>query len=150
MQNVKSLKARQLEAVKLLSAGTPACRVAGQLAVSPMTIYRWQRLPAFEAKLNAITTSGLEEIAKTLNATALTAVETMQEILGDLRQPATVRLRAALGVLNAMGPVNSALERGLQHRTADFDLPHRFNSQGCTYDGGTAIQHRHQRDVVTV
>jgi hypothetical protein len=130
----KLLKPVQLSALRLIASGTPDCQVASTLNVSVMSIYRWRRLPAFEAKLNEITSSGLEEIAKTLNATALTAVETLQEVLCDMSQPVSLRMRAALGVLNALGPVNAALERGLQHRAADFDLNHRFNTQGNTYD----------------
>lgn len=137
MKNVTSLKARQLQAVKLLALGTPANQVAERLEISVMTIYRWKRLPEFEAKLSAITSSGLEEIAKTLNATALTAAETLQEILCDMTQPVPTRMKAALGVLNAMGSVNAALERGLQHRAGDFDLAQRFSSQaGYIYEAG--------------
>jgi hypothetical protein len=141
MQNVKALKARQLEAVKLLAMGTPAYQVARRVAVSPMTIHRWQRLPEFEAKLTSITSSGMEQVAKTLNSAALTAAETLQEILCDLSQPVPIRMKAALGVLNALGSVNAALERGIQHRAADFDLAQRFSSQGNTYEAvGEAYQ----------
>lgn len=134
MQNVKRLKARQLQAVKLLALGTPASHVAERLEVSAMTIYRWQRQPAFEAKLNSITSSGLEQISKMLNATALTAVETLQEVLCDMSQPTAIRMKAALGVLGVMSSVNGALEKSLQHRVADFDLSQRYSSQGYTYD----------------
>ena len=129
-----SLKARQLNAIQLLALGTPIVRVAERLEVSTMTIYRWQRLPAFEAKLNAITTSGLEQIVKKLNITSLTAVETLQEVLNDMSLPPVIRTRVALGVLNALPSLNSALEKGLQHRVADFDLMQRWNSQGHTYN----------------
>lgn len=133
MNNVNSLKARQLQAVKLLALGTPASHVAARLEVSVMTIWRWQRQPAFEAKLQAVTSSGMEQIATTLNAAALSAAETLSEILNDMSQPTNTRMRAALGVLSALGPVNSVLERGLQHRAADFDLAQRFNLQGHTH-----------------
>lgn len=134
MSNVKSLKARQLNAIQLLAAGTPAYQVAAQLEVSTMTIYRWQRLPEFEAMLNSIASSGLEEIAKKMNSTTLTAVETLQEILCDLREPSTTRMKAALGVLSTMASVNSMLEKSLKHRIADFDLQERFEQQGWTFD----------------
>jgi hypothetical protein len=130
----KPLRPLQLNALRLIASGTPDCQVASTLNVSVMSIYRWRRLPAFEAKLHAITSSGLEEISKTLNATALTAVETLQEVLCDMSQPVPIRMRAALGVLSALGPVNAALERGLQHRAGDFDLTQRFNLQGHTYE----------------
>lgn len=99
-----------------------------------MTIYRWQRLPAFEAKLNAITSSGLEEIAKKMNATALTAVETLQEVMCDLREPTTSRMKAALGVLANVASVNNMLEKSLIHRVAGFDLKNRISDQSFTYD----------------
>lgn len=116
----QSLKPIQLNALTLLAAGTPACHVAKQLEVAPMTIYRWQRLPEFESKLNSLTQAGWEELAKRLNVLSITAVETLQEILCDLSSPASVRVRAALGVLNMMNTANAALERGLQHRVPDF------------------------------
>jgi len=134
MKNVSSLKARQLEAVKLLAVGTPASHVAERLEVSTMTIYRWQRLPEFEAKLTSITSSGLEELARQMNATALTAVENLQSILCDLSLPRPERIKASLGVLNAMAAVNGALERSIRHGVADFDPEQRWHGQGCTYD----------------
>ncbi|MBV6475564.1 MAG: hypothetical protein MOGDAGHF_01107 [Rhodocyclaceae bacterium] len=134
MSNGKSLKPKQLSAVRLLASGAPAYRVAEQLEVSTMTIYRWRRLPEFNAKLYSITNSGLEEIAKKLNATTLTAVETLQEVLCDMTQPAPTRIKAALGVLGVMSSVNGALEKSLQHRLADFDLAQRFEIGVLPYD----------------
>lgn len=144
----KSLKPVQLSALKLIAMGTPDCQVASTLNVSVMSVYRWKRLPAFEAKLNSITSSGMEQIATTLNAAALSAAETLSEILNDMSQPVPIRMRAALGVLNALGPVNSALERGLQHRAADFDLGQRFN-QGHTYDA-VGQSGKDSRDTITI
>jgi len=134
LKKVKSLKARQLNAIQLLALGTPAYQVAAELQVSTMTIYRWQRLPEFDAKLNIIVSSGLEEIAKKMNATMLTAVETLQEILCDLREPSNTRMKAALGVLANAAAVNHMLEKSLKNRDADFDLKNRFSEQSFTYD----------------
>lgn len=131
-----SLKPKQLSAIRLLAMGTPAYRVAEQLEVSTMTIYRWRRQPEFDAKLSCIANSGLEEIAKKMHATALTAVETLHEVLCDLSQPTPLRMKAALGVLGAMPSVNGALERGLQHRFADFDLEQRFSGVVYPHDNG--------------
>lgn len=136
MENAKSLKPIQMVALRLIAMGIPDNQIAGRLSVSPITIHRWKRLPQFEAKLNAITSSGLEQIVKLVNITSLTAVETLNEMLNDMSIPATIRMRVALGVLNALPSVNGALERGLQHRVADFDLKQRFNNQGFTYDSG--------------
>jgi transposase-like protein len=145
MSNVKALKPRQLSAIQLLACGTPACRVAERLEVSTMTLYRWSRQPEFEAKLRSITSSGLEEVAKKMNATTLTAVETLQEILCDMTQPTGTRLKAALGVLAALPSVSSALEKGLQHRVADFDLNQRWSGKTFTFDSsGNPIEEPRQ------
>lgn len=134
MKSETSLKPRQLQAVQLLAHGTPANQVAERLEISEMTIYRWKKLPEFESKLRSISSSGLQEIAKKLNASALTAVETLQEVLCDMTQPVNIRVKAALGVLNTMASVNGALEKGLQHRVGDFDLQERFSGSAFTYD----------------
>jgi len=134
MTPAKQLKPKQIDALKLLATGTPAYQVAERLEITTMTLYRWQRLPEFESKLRTITNSGLEELAKKINVAALTAVETLQEILCDMHEPTTIRMKAATGVLNAMPKVNGALEKSLQHRAADFDLRKRFSGQTFTYD----------------
>ncbi len=134
---LQSLKPRQLNAIKLLAMGKPIIEVAEILQVTTMTVYRWQKQPEFSSKLNWIANSGMEELAKKMNSTALTAVETLQEILCDPTLPRPIQIKAALGVLNAMTSVNVALERGLKHRTADFDLRKRWGSAGdpaFTYD----------------
>jgi hypothetical protein len=129
------LKPRQIHAIQLLAVGTPLTRVAQTLEISEMTLWRWGKQAEFQSKLNSVANSGLAEVARTINAASLTAAETLQEILCDLSLPTNTRMRAALGVLGAMSSVNSALERGLQHRVADFDLNQRWNNQvGNTYE----------------
>ena len=129
-----TLKPAQINAIKLLSMGTPAHQVAARLEITTMTLYRWQKIPEFETVLRSTAYSGLEEIAKKMNATTLTAIETLQEILCDLREPSAVRMKAAMVVLSTVAPINSMLEKSLKHRTADFDLQDRFAQQGWTYD----------------
>lgn len=134
MGNGKALKPRQLNAIKLLATGAPAYQVAERLEVSTMTISRWRRLPEFEAQLRSIASSGLEEIAKKMNSTTLTAIETLQEVMCDMTEPVGTRAKVALGVLHAMASVNNALEKSLQHRTADFDPKQRWIDPPFTYD----------------
>lgn len=141
MKNITQLKPRQITALQLLATGTPANQVAARLEISTMTLYRWQQQPEFEAKLRVITHSGLEEIAKKMNATTLTAIETLQEVLCNMGEPTNIRMKAALGVLGTMAAVNNALEKSLQHRAGDFDLQERFSGQSFTFDsGGNPIQ----------
>ncbi len=134
MNNGKCLKPRQLSAIQLLAIGTPACRIAEKLDVSEMTLYRWQRLPAFSSKLSSITSSGLTEIAKQLNASALIAIEVLREVMCDMTQPKVIQMKAALGVLHTMASVNAALDKSLQHRQADFDPQERWGNPAFTYD----------------
>lgn len=133
MNNVRALKARHLTAIKLLAVGTPTKQVAEILEVSTMTLWRWQRLPEFDAKLRSVASSGLEEVTKKMNAAALTAIETLQEAMCDMSEPTATRMKAAMGVLNVMPSVNGILEKALQHRVGDFDLQQRWGD-GFTYD----------------
>ena len=134
MKQVKSLKPKQLNAIRMLATGTPAVQVAERLEITTMTLWRWQRLPEFEHTLHSIAHSGLDELAKKMNVAALTAVEVLQEILCDMRQPTSTRLKAAIGALSVMPSVNGVLEKSLQHRTADFDTRRRFDGPAFTYD----------------
>ncbi len=137
--NVQSLKPRQLNAIKLLAMGKPANQVAEILQITTMTLYRWQKLPEFSSKLNLVANSGMEEIAKKMNSTALTAIEVLQEILCDMTLTKPIQMKAALGVLHTMASVNGALEKGLKHRAADFDLQKRWGDRAFTYDAGGKV-----------
>ncbi len=68
-----------------------------------------------------------------MNAATLTAVETLQETMCNLAEPASIRLKAALGILSHTASVNSMLEKGLKHKQGDFDLQTRFE-RGSVYD----------------
>ena len=151
MNNVMVLKPKQLSAVKLLAAGTPACQVAARLEITTMTLWRWQQLPAFEETLHSVSYSGLDEIAKKINITALTAIETLQELLCNMCEPAEIRVKAAVAVLRAMPSVNGSLERSYQHRAADFDLRTRFCGPSFSYDSwGTPIRSPRTATLATV
>lgn len=151
MNNQKPLKPKQIIAIQLLAMGTPIYPVAEKLEITTMTLYRWQKLPEFNSKLNSIADSGLEEIAKKMNAAAITAIETLQEAMCDLKEPSSVRIKAALGVLGATASVNGALEKGLKHRIADFDLRERFNDTGWSYDqNGNPIEYPNKNQAISV
>ena len=130
-----TLKPAQINAIKLLSMGTPANQVAAQLEITTMTLYRWQKMPEFESVLRNTSFSGLEEIAKKMNVTTITAIETLQEFLCNMGESNNIRLKAALGVLGAMASVNNALDKSLKHKAADFSREYyldHFNT--TTYD----------------
>ncbi len=133
MKSETSLKPRQLTAIRLLALGKPANQVAEELDVSYMTIYRWTRQTEFQEKLNSVASSGLAEIARMMSAATLTAIETLQETMCDLREPTSTRMRAALGILSTTASVNGMLEKGLKHREGDFALQERWD-RGSTFD----------------
>jgi hypothetical protein len=136
MKSGKGLRPVQLSAIRLLAVGTPIVKVAERLDVSCMTIWRWRtQNPEFESRLNAVAASGLQEVGKQINRTALAAIEVLQGLLGDMTQPTSVQIKVALGVLNSMPSVNAAIDKALLHRAADFDPEQRWDNQvGQTYD----------------
>ncbi|MDA8093085.1 MAG: hypothetical protein M0T84_04105 [Betaproteobacteria bacterium] len=136
MERTRTLKPRQAQAIQLLAMGKPINEVAAILEVSTMTLFRWRKLPEFSEKLNSITVSGLEEVAKKMNIAALTAVETLQYFVGDLSLPVHIQIKAAFAILKAMPSVNRALEEALQHGGTDFDPDPRKRWAGpaFTYD----------------
>lgn len=134
MSTKTPLRPKQLDAIKLLATGIPAYQVAERLEITVMTLYRWKKIPAFEQKLTAISYSGLKEIAKKMNATTVTAIEILQEVMCDMRNSKEIQVKVALGVLNAMPKVNNALEMASLYKTADFDMQKRFDNQGYSFD----------------
>jgi len=140
MNNQKPLKPKQINAIQLLAVGTPAYQVAAKLEITTMTLYRWQKQPEFNSKLNYVANSGLEEVSKKMNAATLTAIETLQETMCHMGIPLAIRMKAAQIVLNNTSSINGMLEKALKHRLGDFDLKQRFEN-GTSYDGnGDPIQ----------
>lgn len=135
MRNAKPLKAIQTAALRLLAQGETHKFVAQTLNVSQMTVYRWGHIPEFQAQLKTITASetGLEVTARRLSAAVLTAIETSQEAMCNMREPVEIRLKAAQIILRSMPPASAALERALRHRMSDFLLEQRFEG-GNTFD----------------
>ncbi|MFZ2303034.1 MAG: helix-turn-helix domain-containing protein [Gallionella sp.] len=131
----KPLKPKQNAALRLLAQGESHKFVAEILNVSAMTVYRWGCIPEFQAQLKTITASetGLEVTARRLSAAVLTAIETTQETMCNMREPVELRLKAAQIILRSMPPASAALEKALRHRMSDFLLEQRFDG-GNTYD----------------
>lgn len=145
MNNQKPLKPKQINAIQLLAVGTPAHQVAEKLEITTMTLYRWQKQPQFNSKLNYIANSGLEELAKKMNAATITAIETLQETMCHLGVPLATRMKAAQIILNNTSSVNSMLEKAIKHRAADFDLKQRWEN-GPSFDGGGNPIQKMKRD----
>ena len=135
MRHKKKLKDKQIKAMQLLAIGEPKNVIAAKLEITTMTLYRWEKLPEFESKLNYVANSGLEEVSKKMNAATITAIETLQESMFNLGTPLATSMKAAQIILNNTSSVNSMLEKALKHRAADFDLKDRWEN-GPSYDGG--------------
>jgi len=133
MNYSKILTQKQLEAIGFLAKGESKLSVAAKIGVSPATLNRWNRDPVYQAELASAYFSGLEATMKMVNIVTLTSLETLQEFLCDMLLPHEFRLKAALGVLHNAPRLNSALEKNLKHRLADFTNEEKF-AGGNTFD----------------
>ena len=140
MKNVKPLHARQLHAIRLLAAGTPDYLVAQRIEVSTMTIYRWKRQDDFNRELRQITYSGLEDFSKKLSDCAVNAIETLHEVMNDLREPSTHRSKVALGVINALPKLQVALAHSARHSVECSVIREETEDADSALDSGGIIE----------
>lgn len=118
MKISNALPPRQMIAIRLLASGLTATAVAEELGISYMTLYRWKQNELFSAELNRATTSYIMEFTEKLNFSAMAAIDTLNEIMNDLREPSTHRGKIALGVLKNLPRIQSALAK-TSYRAAD-------------------------------
>jgi hypothetical protein len=76
-----------------------------------MTVYRWKQNELFSSELNRLTTNYVKEFSEKLNYSAMTAVDTLNEIMNDLREPSMHRGKVALGLLRSLPHIQSALAK---------------------------------------
>jgi hypothetical protein len=84
--------------VLALACGATAENAARQAGVSPMTVFRRLREPAFQAKLQAARQEMFERSRHMLTAATGESVKTLVDLLGK-NQPASVRHSAARTIL---------------------------------------------------
>ncbi len=90
-------------AVDLLAAGQRGGDVAQQVGVTLEVVMVWREMPVFMAAVNARLQDTRESTRQRLRALASTALDTVEQVLGDQEAPAQLRLQAALKVLDLVG-----------------------------------------------
>jgi hypothetical protein len=93
----------QRQAVDLLTLGQRAGDVAQAVGTTPEAIAEWRQTPLFMAAVNAQLQDTRESTRQRLRGLASVALDTVEQVLGDLTAPPQLRLQAALRVLDLVG-----------------------------------------------
>lgn len=97
----KKLSARQARAVEALLAGRNYEQAAIAAGVHERTLYRWrEEVPEFERELERRGRSALQDAARQLTGSLQDAVSFLQDAMRDTDMPPSVRVRAALGLID--------------------------------------------------
>jgi hypothetical protein len=93
--NVTNLKPKQEEAIVALLSNRSVEDAAGAVKITPRTLYRWLKEPAFDAAYRAARRSAFGQCVARLQQASGAAVSVMLKILADPSTPPASRLRAA-------------------------------------------------------
>ena len=100
----EELSPRQVEVLAILADGNSIAEASRRTGVSRTTVHDWlNRNPVFATGLNRIKAERLESLRSDIHSLAAPALETLRGVLTDAEQPAAVRLKAALAVLDRVG-----------------------------------------------
>lgn len=95
MPDKKTISPKQRKAIEALVGCANVSKAAEVAGVSRDTLYRWSKLPHFQAALEQSIQDALSELSRSLVAKGNTAVETIGVIMTDRTAIPAVRLRAA-------------------------------------------------------
>ena len=95
-----SLPPDQARVVAALATGLSVTAAAARCGIHRATIYNWQKLPAFGAALQTSREQFLAEFQAELSELAGLAIAAIRQILTDPKASPSVRLKAALAVLD--------------------------------------------------
>lgn len=98
----ESLTGNQRRAVAMLAAGRKVADAASAAGVSENTIMRWQRLPEFRQAVNELQADMIGAAVGRLTELQEYAVATIAQVMADKGNPPSVRLRAAVAVLDCL------------------------------------------------
>jgi len=98
-QNQK-LTARQRKAIAAMTAGRNYEQAAMSAGVSTRTIARWREMPHFEDALQSAGQTAIGDASRKLTAGLETAVDFLLAVIQDEDAPPSVRVRAALGLID--------------------------------------------------
>lgn len=100
-----NLSGRKLRAFKILANGGTVAEVAARLGVTDRSVRRWRSDPAFREALAEAGLDALEAARDALEAAAHDAADFLVELVQDTSRAPSVRLQAAVGVLDRIGIV---------------------------------------------
>jgi hypothetical protein len=103
-QTATGLSRQQLTAIVELLLGSTVTEAAKEARVDRTTVHRWLSSDAlFVATMNRLKREELDAIRSRMRSAAVTAVETVEELMEGADVHPAIRLRAALAVLEAAG-----------------------------------------------
>ncbi|WP_328933256.1 MULTISPECIES: hypothetical protein [unclassified Streptomyces] len=111
---------RRDEAVLLLARGFSSDEAGRQIGVNGSTVRRWRADLEFELQIQETRRAALGEAVAALEAAAREAVDVLTRTMKDPEVPATVRVRAALGILSALPGFATHAE--LEQRIAALEI----------------------------
>jgi hypothetical protein len=98
------LSQSQITAVAAIISGCTVTGAASRAGIDRSTIYLWLKQDAaFVAELNRAKLEQLQVVKDELRALAVDATRTLRDLLTASETPPTIRLRAAVVVLQAVG-----------------------------------------------
>lgn len=103
------LTAQKLRFIEALASGLSIAKAGEEAMVSPATSYRWSEEPEVVAKLTELQDASLTSATRLLSRLATTAAATLGTNMQSDR-PASIQVRAALGILDQAIKLKTALE----------------------------------------
>ena len=97
------LSQSQMAAVAAITAGCSITGAASRAGIDRSTIYLWLKQAAFVAELNRAKMEQVQLVKDELRALAVDATRTLRDLLTAPETPPTIRLRAAVAVIQAVG-----------------------------------------------
>jgi DNA-binding phage protein len=98
--NVTKLKPKQEEAILALLSNRGMEEAARAVKVTPRTLYRWMKEPAFDAAYLLARRTGYKQGMARLQQSCGVAVSILFKVMADPGTPAAVKVRAVECVLN--------------------------------------------------
>ncbi len=113
------LTIRQKKAIAALTTTADVTGAAEAAGISRDTIYRWLKIPEFQAALDEATSKALVELSRQLVTLGAAAVQTIDGLLDETNAPPGTRLRAADIVLGRLLQVRELV--ALESRVAELE-----------------------------
>mgnify|MGYP001434155531 CR=1 FL=1 len=104
------LKPKQARALACLLAGGTIAEAADAGKINRSTVYKWLESGVFQAEIKKATIEATNQLSRGLITLGGAAVKTLEGIINDQRQPASLRLRAADIIISRILDVKELLE----------------------------------------